>query len=594
MNKRYNNNLTLGQRFTITFVLLIFIPILILNLILAYFQYNRSSTEYINTHKYTLSNIPDTLSSDLSFAFKYASVVYNDYDINMFLNTKFTSATDFYDKYTSYSVKKLLDFYSSQSENIKTPIIFTDNPTAYASTDCLATIDKAVLDTAWYQAFNQSNKDTFLYFDSQLRYAYVLRNLNYNGMSMYNNFIRIDIDLDFVDNMLNASNIRSFSYLFGDTSTPIYSWNYGYTPKSQEKDYALLEKDTILDDLALVYSTSVDNYGEIRFIIILEKAPLFDTSIIVSTAITLFFTLFVAMIFMSSIQKNYIKRVEGLVSTINIDEYIKPTEKDDDKPKLFKRKSNNELKIVEDTMQEMSTKIHALIKESYALEMEKNQAEIRRKQSELNSLLSQINPHYLFNVLNAIRLKSIIKGEKETAKIILYVSKIMRQSITWNEDVITLGEEINFIQEYLAIEKYRFEDKLTYEINVKEQLLSCDIPKMCLQPFVENACVHGVQNVIGEGKITIDVTEKDEQNIIFSITNPTSDFSEEKKQQIIGYSKGNFDVDTKSVGLKNTFARLRYYYDSFDFTINLEQNQVTFTLILPKVTDNGKKKGDNE
>ncbi len=589
------DNMPLRKRFVITFVVFVLLPILLLSLILATAQYNSKQQEYTTTRRYMVADIPETLYSNFDFAFDFASVIYNDYDINRFLNEKFTDATDFYDKYSYYDVKKLIDFYAAQSRtsDIKTPIIYTTNPTVYGSTDCLSRIDSnKVIDANWYKAYQEAGKDVFVFFDEETRYASIIRKLDYSGMATYDHIIKIDIDIESIDSALLETEIPCTAYLFGDTSTPIYTWNNGYTPSLSVKDYALLESDKIGDDLSLVFSQNIDYYGTIRFIVVMKKMDFLTKDIILSTILPLLVTLFASLLFMQYMQRNYIKKIESIVSAIDINEYINNDNKDD-KPKKHKKKPSNELAIVEETMEEMSQKIHALIKESYDLEMEKNQAEIRRKQSELNSLLSQINPHYLFNVLNAIRLKSIIKGEKETAKIILYVSKIMRQSITWNEDVISLSEELNFIKEYLAIEKYRFEDKLNYEINISEDANLCEIPKMCLQPFVENACVHGVQNVIGKGTISINVKKTDEEHFEFSITNPKVDFSEEKKQMILGYYHGNFNVDTKSVGLKNTFARLRYYYDNFGFDITSDDENVTFTLVLPVHTDRKAEK-DNE
>lgn len=588
------DNMPLRTRFAITFIVFVLVPILLLSLILATVQYNSKLQEYNTTRRYMVADIPESLYSSFDFAFDFASVIYKDYDINRFLNEKFTDATDFYDKYSYYDVKKLIDFYAAQSRNsdIKTPIIYTSNPTVYGSTDCLTRIDtNKVIDANWYKAYREVGKDVFVFFDEQTKYASIIRKLDYDGMATYEHLIKIDIDIENISAAIAESEIPCVAYLFGDTSTPIYTWENGYEPTLSVTDYALLEADNIGDDLSLVFTQNVDYYGTIRFIIVMKKMDFLTEDILLSTILPLLITLFAAFLFMQYMQRNYIKKIESLVSAIDINEYINSGSKDD-KPKARKKKTSNELTIVEETMEEMSQRIHALIKESYDLEMEKNQAEIRRKQSELNSLLSQINPHYLFNVLNAIRLKSIIKGEKETAKIILYVSKIMRQSITWNEDVISLSEELNFIKEYLAIEKYRFEDKLAYEINISEDANLCEIPKMCLQPFVENACVHGIQNVIGKGNITINVRKTDDDHFEFAITNPKVDFSDEKKQMILGYYHGNFNVDTKSVGLKNTFARLRYYYDDFGFDITEDDENVTFALVLPVHTDRKAEKDD--
>lgn len=597
MRAKITENLSMRRRFVVTFICLILLPLLILNLILTVVQYQRSVSQYLTSNQYSFSNIPEELERDLDFAFNFSNVVYNDYDINMFLNTKFKNNEEFYEKYSQYSVKKLIDFYANQSKNISDPIIYTNNSTIQGETINIKKINSSVTSEKWYKKYLDTGKKSFIYFDTTKKYAYIIQKLDYIPTTRFDSFLKIEVDMDYVNNKINKLNIPCTAYFYGNNSLPAYEWDFGYSPKAGLEYYGLLTENDVADDVTLVFSNNIENYGTVRFMIILSSPPIVDKDILISAVITLFLTLAASLVFMRSMERNYIKRIENLVSSIDVNEFILQAQRNNfvDKQKSM-HTQNNELAIIEETMSNMSTRIHDLIKEAYTLEMEKNQAEIRRKQSELNSLLSQINPHYLFNVLNAIRLKCILKGEKETAKIILYISKIFRQRITWDKDIISLNEEMTFIKEYLAVEKYRFEDKLTYITNIDETCLGTEIPKMSLQPFVENACVHGIQDTIGNGEIVIDVKDVDEEYFSFAITNPVAQFDEEKKQQIIGYSQGNFDVETKSVGLKNTFARLRYYYSDFDFDIIEEENYVTFKLILrKKITQNinSKEKNNN-
>lgn len=98
----------------------------------------------------------------------------------------------------------------------------------------------------------------------------------------------------------------------------------------------------------------------------------------------------------------------------------------------------------------------------------------------------------MFNALESIRLKACVKGEIETAQMIKYMAKMFRNLIEWDDNIITVREEIAFLDEFLHIQEYRFEDEFSYEIHVQEEAYECKIPKMILQPLVENACVHGI------------------------------------------------------------------------------------------------------
>ncbi len=563
------------NKFTALFILLILVPLIILNIFLLVIQFEQNTQTYITEQKYEFYEVPQEIADELELAFSYAITLSQDYDVYVFLNKKYTSYQEYYNNYEGYNISKLFSMSTVENEKISDPILYTTNSSIY-ETQVTQVITDELLASKWYQAFDINNTDAQLYFDSDTRYAYITCPLMTFGTSDYQQFVMLRVDLDYISNSLESVGTPCSAMLYDDDNSLLYSWVEGYDTIQPALYYAGINSDGSDEEVMLVYHENIDYYGNLKLVIAIETAPYFNIETFLPTIFTLILTLLASFLFMKSIQREYIDRIESLVESLDVEELIAGK----------RRTADSQLTFVEQTIGDMSGRIRDLLKKSFDLEMARNQAEIRRKQSELNSLLSQINPHYLFNVLNAIRLKSLIKGEKETAKIILYVSKIMRGSITWNQDVITLKEELDFIREYLAIEKYRFEDKIEYEIISDSESLECDIPKMCLQPFVENACVHGVQNVLDTGKIEI-TTQVVGRELRISISNPVSHFSAETKSQILSYSKGNFEIDTKSVGLKNTFGRLRFYYNDIKFDIDTSvENYVTMTLILSQKVDN--------
>lgn len=140
----------------------------------------------------------------------------------------------------------------------------------------------------------------------------------------------------------------------------------------------------------------------------------------------------------------------------------------------------------------MIMQIKALINDVYLTEIQKKSLELERK-AQLNALQSQINPHFLFNALETIRMRSLLKQENETAKIIQSMAMILRSSLTWNKEWVSVEEELGFILCFLDIQKYRFEDKLSYHIDVQPEAYACVVPKMVFLPFVENASIHGIE-----------------------------------------------------------------------------------------------------
>src|SRR5699024_5131891 len=137
--------------------------------------------------------------------------------------------------------------------------------------------------------------------------------------------------------------------------------------------------------------------------------------------------------------------------------------------------------------------------------------ELQQKKAQLSALQSQINPHFLFNVLETIRMRSYMKKEYETADIIHSMARLLRNSYRWNKDWVTVQEEVKLMQSFLEIQSYRFGNKMSYEIDVDERTEDCIIPNMIFIPFVENASNHGIEPMKGKGLIRIKIDYIDDQ-----------------------------------------------------------------------------------
>lgn len=144
-------------------------------------------------------------------------------------------------------------------------------------------------------------------------------------------------------------------------------------------------------------------------------------------------------------------------------------------------------------------------------EEESQKLEIMKKRVELYTLQSQINPHFLYNTLDSIRSKALLDGNNEIASMTEVLSKFFRYCISREEGLVQIREEVNHIMDYYYIQKYRFEDRFDMEIEVEdENIYDYYIPKMTLQPLVENAMIHGLEKVSRKGILTIrmQATEK--------------------------------------------------------------------------------------
>lgn len=222
----------------------------------------------------------------------------------------------------------------------------------------------------------------------------------------------------------------------------------------------------------------------------------------------------------------------------------------------------------------MTETIHNLIHEVYLADIQKKDLELKQQQAQLHALHSQINPHFLFNTLESVRMRSLIKGEKETAKIVHNMAKMFRKSISWNQNDVTVKEELELIESFLQIQKYRFGEKLQYTIEADPAVLMYRIPKMVILPFVENASIHGIESSPGVGIIQLFVSMENDQ-LHIRLTDNGIGMTQAKLEELLSYLDQNTDMG-EHVGMKNAYSRLKLCYKNhFTFDIQTWEGEGT-------------------
>ncbi len=230
--------------------------------------------------------------------------------------------------------------------------------------------------------------------------------------------------------------------------------------------------------------------------------------------------------------------------------------------------AQDEFGVLEKSMDRMSAQLEDLIEREYKAQVQQAQLERETNQARFLALQSQVNPHFMFNALESIRLKARVKGEIETAQMIKYMAKMFRNLIEWDDNIITVREEIAFLDEFLHIQEYRFEDEFSYEIHVQDEAYECKIPKMILQPLVENACVHGLEAIEDKRLVCISVVADFTKNMLYLQVEDNGGGMTAEKLEALKVSFQEKDEKGKSVGLKNVYRRLSLYYgDRMTFDI---------------------------
>jgi len=188
--------------------------------------------------------------------------------------------------------------------------------------------------------------------------------------------------------------------------------------------------------------------------------------------------------------------------------------------------------------------------------------QLATQQAELNALQSQINPHFMFNVIEGIRMHSLLRGENKTAGILGDFALLMRQAIQWDKDLVTVQEEQGYVKTYLDIQKHRFGERLAYSFIIQEECRERLLPKFSILTLVENACIHGIEPSISGGNISIMVSEDDGMMclaVMDSGEGMDKEKLEELRRKINQASIQQLGVSER-IGVLNTIVRLKMYY----------------------------------
>ena len=243
-----------------------------------------------------------------------------------------------------------------------------------------------------------------------------------------------------------------------------------------------------------------------------------------------------------------------------------------------------ELKKLSYNLNTMGEKIDALVKQN--IEEQKN-----LQKAEMKTLQAQITPHFLYNTFDTIIWLAEEEENEEVIKITRAFSEFLRTTLSKGHEWISVEQEIDYVKNYLTIQKVRYGSILDYEINCNSELFNYQVLKIILQPLVENAIYHGIKNKRGRGHITVtaDYLDSSKKSIKFSVTDDGIGFTEEKLESVnIELNHVKDTEDLKNVyGLYNVNKRLRLYYNEQTQGLNIKSTfgkGTTVSIVVPCIT----------
>ena len=248
--------------------------------------------------------------------------------------------------------------------------------------------------------------------------------------------------------------------------------------------------------------------------------------------------------------------------------------------------SRNEVGSLTRSFNVMTSRIQELMKQNIYEQQQK-------RKSELKALQSQINPHFLYNTLDSIIWMAEGKKNEEVVVMTASLARLLRQSISNEEEQVPIGQEVEYARSYLTIQKMRYKDKLEFQIQVDAQIMGVPIIKLVLQPLIENAIYHGLKYKEGKGLLIVRGYREGE-NAVLQIKDNGAGMDEQTLSHIFEKHKVNYR--SNGVGVYNVQKRLQLYY-GMDYGITYSSKQgegTTASIVIPMNVIPMKQEADHE
>ncbi|MBS4196405.1 sensor histidine kinase [Lederbergia citri] len=246
--------------------------------------------------------------------------------------------------------------------------------------------------------------------------------------------------------------------------------------------------------------------------------------------------------------------------------------------------SNDEIAFLAKMFDKMRININnylSEIKQKAQLEHELQQSKLLLQESQLRSLQSQINPHFLYNTLDILSKKAYLEGSEETSDLLVSVAGLLRYNINKLENSASLFEEVQVLKQYIDIQNARFTDRLQFQMEIDESCLDVEIPRLTLQPIVENAVIHAIEPAENGGSIWFRVIDGVD-HVRIEMEDDGPGMTEERVQQMLQVNTKKPEGHFTGIGINNVVKRLSLFYNRNDL-FDIESNIGVGTKVILKI-----------
>lgn len=517
-----------------------------------------------------------------------ADEIFTDNQLQELLSTSYSSKQEANEAIGNYG--KFEKYFSRYAE-ISNITIYTMNDTIYDYAN-FKKITPEILRTDWFnEAFHTAN---YLW---HTRTVTDSKGINPSNELTFSYRIPVTQRGDYALLVISVSNNHLKSRINNNTFKTIITVNqdpifYGNGKNLNEKialpiDYdkkyfTYAGKAFYADEEALVeLSTLIPIQSQDKlYIVTVDTSALNDTRQIVFICVgTLLFSIFVPLIIVIFYTNHFSNRINTLRSEMH-----KVSKGDYNIINGFT--GNDELSEVYSDLTTMITSIKEMDKEIYEGKINQQRLENHQQKIEFEMLSSQINPHFLYNTLETIRMKALSNQDKDVATAVKLLGKYMRHNLESTGTSISLRTELEYIEIYLTIQKLRFGDKINFAITIEPGFSTSNyyILSLLIQPIVENSIIHGLEEVESGGMIHINVsTDPINETVIIAVSDNGVGLTKEELGKLLTRVHSREKRLNSSIGLFNIYQRIQLCYGS-DYGLNITSapdKGTTVSIILP-------------
>jgi two-component system sensor histidine kinase YesM len=586
--KRIFHITKIKKKLYIIYLSALLIPMLLIGIFLISNTTNLLLKHYQNQVEADNVRVKSIIFDVTTNVYNISDELFYDKDLQTVLNTNYTSVEESATSCKNYN--KIVN-YVTKNTFISDVKLYTTNPTIFEYGNFIPVTDE-IINTDWYQEaithadIQWKSLETLDFWNHTSQELCLIRRIPIISTGDYavlvikisNNYLKNRIQ----DNTLFTTVSVNEDPVFYSSNRNLLGSNNNIPIDYTQNQYQYSGQLTYQNKESIAHISTLLPYisKDKIYISTLDFNALPDaTHIVLFCSIILLLATIVPFILITLFTNHFSTRINTLLREMH-----KASKGDFDIIDNFK--GDDELSEVFSDLKVMIQSIKQMDAQMYEAKLQEEMLKNQQQKMEFKMLASQINPHFLYNTLETIRMMAFTEGNRDVANAIKLLGKSLHYVLeNTGTSSTTLKKELDYIQTYLSIQKLRFNERVNYTLNIPEHmdLEEYQILPLLLQPIVENAILHGLELTEDNGQIYIDVKTKDDEFLQIYIFDNGLGMTEDELTALTTSIQIQNKSKTSSIGLYNINQRIKLFYgDHYGMEINSRPNEGTLvSLTLP-------------